>query len=360
MKATKFLKGRSNKVLLATLSILLFGILFHYRYRILSEFQAPPQRAFYFWKTQWVSNRVIEEQIQKSQATKIYMRFFDVEWDSFKNQSRPVSPIEFLSAPPQNVEIVPVVYITNAVFIRSEYKDVELLSERVWNKVKAIADSQKISFKQIQLDCDWSGRSRRNYFHFLDLLRRKRGTEGYEISSTIRLHQIKYAERTGVPPVNRGMLMFYNFGRIQADSPRSSIFNVNDASLYTPHISQYKLPLDLVLPIFSWVIHSRDNKVLELLDIGNFNELLNVGFEQTAPLRFVARKSFFYHGKYFAEGDLLSVEESTPKNTEDAAQLALKGSAWKKSFHTVAFFDLDERNLNRYGNSEIEKIFEQF
>src|SRR5207253_10476713 len=133
-------------------------------------------------------------------------------------------------------------------------------------KVSRMAEEQGMAFQQLQLDCDWSDSSRRNYFHFVDLLSHRLKAERKIVSATIRLHQIKYAERTGIPPVSRGMLMFYNFGRIQADSDRSSIFNAEDAGRYSSYIAGYPLELDVVLPAFSWSVHSREGRVLGLLE----------------------------------------------------------------------------------------------
>ena len=216
--------------------------------------------------------------------------------------------------------VVPVVYIVNAVFLKIAYADVESLADHVWAKVSRMAEAQGLDFEQLQLDCDWSDGSRRNYFHFVDLLNRKLKAEHKNVSATIRLHQIKYAERTGIPPVSRGMLMFYNFGPIQADSPRSSIFNAEDAGRYASFIARYPLTLDLALPAFSWSVHSREGRVIELLehlteaDVWAFD-----GFLKVSPNHYLASRSFFFRGRYFMEGDLLLMETTTPDITRQAA-----------------------------------------
>jgi len=332
-----------------------------------SQPTTPPERAFYFWKTQWNGGEVENAALANHRVQNLYLRFFDVEWDDAKKDSYPVSALEVrapLPAPP--IKMIPVVYLTNAVMIHTPYANLESLAQRVWKKVAEMAEVNRLQVQQLQLDCDWSDGSRRNYFHFLDVLKRNVVPAGVELSATLRLHQIKYAKRTGVPPVQRGMLMFYNFGRIQADSPKSSIFNAADAAKYTRTIKDYSLPLDISLPLFSWVVHSRDGKVLTLLDKADSSDLDALKeLVQEKPMRYRVKSSFFYRGKYLAEGDLLAVEETDPAVTRLAADLALQGAGsgnWirKKNFKTVAFFDLDERNLNRYGNSEIESIFRKF
>ena len=358
-----------QNLIISIASILLFvGFLFGakavfpYVARSIVKFRSPPaKRAFYYWKTNWSASPEILAQLKETGISQLYMRFFDVEWDGVGEQTRPVSPIEIGSSLPNGIEIIPVVYITNEVFLKTPYQDVEALSEKIWRKVSQMAALKNIVPTQLQIDCDWTDSSRTRYFHFIDLLAQKLKKEKVVLSTTIRLHQIKYYDRTGIPPANRGMLMFYNFGKIEAAGARSSIFNEMDAKRYTPYIASYPFPLDIVLPIFSWVVHSRDGKVISLLDKITAEELEKFdGFAKTAPLRYTAQRSFFYHGRYFMKDDLLLVEETSPEVTQQAADLAIKGAGWKKNFKTIAFFDLDERNLKHYENSKIQKIFNQF
>jgi hypothetical protein len=322
---------------------------------------APPTKAFYYWKTEWSASPKLLETLEKNDVGKLYVRFFDVVWDDASNAPYPVSSIKFESPVPAHVEIIPVVYIVNKVFLEMPYADVELLADRVWQKVSAIAAAQGITFQQLQLDCDWSDRTGRSYFHFADILSRRLKTAGKIVSSTIRLHQIKYPERTGIPPVKRGMLMLYNFGRIEADAERSSIFNAEDASRYTSFISSYPLDLDVVLPLFSWTVHSREGRVMGLLEKVGIPEIAAFsGFQRLSPNRYSAMKSFFFRGRYFMAGDLLLVEQTTPQMTQEAAALAKSGAGWTKHFGTVALFDLDEKSLKVYDDNEIARILNSF
>lgn len=322
---------------------------------------SPPERAFYYWRTQWDPEPSALESLVQNKINTLYIRLFDVEWDGETQSTRPVSPLELKQELPKNLKIIPVVYITNEVFIKLPYNKVYELYERVSGKVNAMMSAMNLPLTQLQIDCDWSDGSRKSYFNFLKLLKDKLNSEKKTLSSTLRLHQIKYPQRTGVPPVNRGMLMFYNFGKIEADSDKSSIFNSEDASKYSKYISNYRLPLDISLPIFSWVVHSRDGKIVSLLDKVSSDELLAIdGVKRIDELRFEATRSFFFHGKFFAKGDLLLLEHTGPSETKQAADLAIRGADWKKTYQTVAMFDLDEGNLRHYGKNEIENIFKQF
>ena len=322
---------------------------------------APPNRAFYYWKTEWSASPNILHNLTQNRIGRLYMRFFDVEWDDIEHTSHPVSPLRFGSPVPAGVEVVPVVYIVNAVFLKIPYEDVEALANHVWDKVRQMAAGQGLVFQQLQLDCDWSDSSRKNYFHFVDLLNRKLTAGHKSVSATIRLHQVKYAARTGIPPVSRGMLMFYNFGRIQADSTKSSIFNAEDAGRYASYIAAYPLKLDVVLPAFSWSVHSRDGQVLGLLenlaeeDVAAFD-----GFREVSANAYSASRSFFFRGRYFMSADLLLMDTTTPEITKQAAILAKRGAGWNKRYGTVALFDLDEKHLKKYSGADIESILAQF
>jgi len=322
---------------------------------------ARPSRAFYYWKTEWRPSQATLQSLAQARIDRLYMRFFDVDWDDAGRTPQPVSPLKFESTPPTGVEIVPVVYIVNAVFLKLAYADVSALADRVVTKVKRMAEVQSIAFNQLQLDCDWTESSRRNYFHFVDLVNRKLEAQRKFASATIRLHQIKYAERTGIPPVGRGMLMFYNFGKIQADTPKSSIFNAEDASRYSSYIASYPLKLDVVLPAFSWSVHSREGRVLGLLENLAEDEIAAFdGFRKLSPNHYVASRSFFFRGRYFMDGDLLLMETTTPDMTFQAAVLAKRGAGWLRTYGTVALFDLDEKHLEKYSGEDIEGILAQF
>jgi len=321
----------------------------------------PPKRGFYYWKTEWSASPAILQTLSGDRIDRLYMRLFDVEWNERDGAAEPIAPLRFESAPPRGVEFVPVVYITNAVFLKIAYGDVEALADHVWNKIGRLTGAAGVTFGELQLDCDWSDGSRRNYFHFVDLLSRRLHAEGKIVSTTIRLHQIKYVERTGIPPAARGMLMFYNFGRVEAEASRSSIFNPEDAGRYSSYIARYPLTLDVVLPAFSWGVHSREGRVLGLLehvaaaDAESFD-----GFSRVAANRYTASRSFFFRGRYFAMGDLLLMETTTPGITREAAAMAKRGAGWRKTYGTVALFDLDERRSNTYSGAELESILAKF
>jgi hypothetical protein len=116
----------------------------------------------------------------------------------------------------------------------------------------------------VQLDCDWTISTRVVYFHFLAALR-ARLPQGVALSATLRLHQYRYPDRTGIPPVDRVMLMFYNMGQLDDPDEPNSILNLAAAQPYLDGAPPYPVPLDVALPVFRWGVLYRDGRMTKLI-----------------------------------------------------------------------------------------------
>ena len=160
--------------------------------------------------------------------------------------------------------------------------------------------------------------------------------------------------------------MFYNMGDLHRRHERSSIFNTEDTLKYAPYISKYKLPLDLGLPAFSWLVHSRGPFVVDLRsdlsgdDLQKVPELWELSSSPATGRRYKARRSHYFHGVYYVQGDTLDVESIEPADTLQAGELAESYKSPLQRFSTVALFDLNERMSKHYGKNEIEKVFNVF
>ncbi|HET9132545.1 MAG TPA: hypothetical protein VFO86_16445, partial [Terriglobia bacterium] len=348
---------RSRFLLLGGLIVVLAAAVFLFRNHV----RSPAHHALYFWQTEWSASPALRDSLTESGIDKLYMRFFDVEWNAGSHTTNPVSPLRLRSELPKNVEIIPVVYLVNEVFLRIDDDDVPLLAKHVWEYVQSMSKENGVAFRELQMDCDWTDTTKRSYFRFINILNESLKQEKKTLSATIRLHQVKYFDRTGVPPVDRGMLMFYNFGKIQTKEPGASIFSGSEAAKYSSYISGYPLKLDVVLPMFSWTVHARDNTVMGLMEnVGSDDADHFDGFRLVSENRYVATRSFFFRGRYFMDGDILLIEETTPEITRQAAALARQGAGWHQRYETVALFDLNEQRLKRYSASQMRSILAQF
>ena len=327
--------------------------------------QLPPVVSFYFWKTNYHLDAAEKNAILQNQTQQIYVRYFDIVYDENLKQAVPAAPVHFDKAD-VITPIVPVVFIKNRVFEMLDSAAVDTLVEHSVILLNQINRTVKVKAQELQIDCDWTKKTSAMYFHFLKSLRKKIDAhdEGITfksltmLSATIRLHQVKYPEREGVPPVDKGILMFYNMGKIDA-SDVNSIYDQKISQAYLPSLAKYPLRLDVALPVFAWGIHLRDGAVVELL-----NKMDSRDFKDTATFTFVrenryrAKSSFFKNGFYFKEGDEVKVEEQTEKSLQTMAQ-DLKHS-YPKRLQQIIFYDLDSLNISRYEHEVFKKTATYF
>lgn len=312
--------------------------------------------AFYYWKSNFNLNANDLSFFKSVEVNKLYLHFFDVTWNKDYKQALPVAKMTFASAPPPTIDYVPVIYIANACIENTEEDSINKLAEHVYKEVLHIASGNGIKFKELQIDCDWTEKSAHKYFALLKQIRTHLKLENKLLSATIRLHQVKYYNITGIPPVDRGMLMFYNMGKVNTTLGYNSIYNATDADKYTASISSYPLPLDLALPVYSWAVCIRNGQVADLLRKTNKSDFSDTSlFSSAGNNIFVSRRSFFQHGIYFMKNDTLKLEDVTPALSESAA--ANVSRHLDNNYRTVSLFEYDTTYLSSYDKKDIEKIF---
>jgi hypothetical protein len=241
---------------------------------------------------------------------------------------------------------VPFVYIRNEVMLSKDL-DVKALAQNILDYIGQINGKHGIEVAEIQIDCDWSLRSRDNFLEFIKVLK---SVSGKKLSATIRLHQIKYFKDLGIPEVDYGVLMYYNMGHISADSS-NSIYDRETAHRYLPSLKVYPINLDVAIPLFSWGIHSRKGKVIGLL-----NQWTEQSVADTANFRFrnahfyEAKHNFINRGHFFQEGDVIKLEAVA---SSDVLEMATDiGDHVSRRPSQVIFYDLDKDNLSKYNDEK--------
>ncbi|MEO8148403.1 MAG: hypothetical protein ABI723_12230 [Bacteroidia bacterium] len=347
------MKGKSIAVLL--LVIILCAVWYVYK----SQKPNTVIAAFYYWKSVYkISN---EERIllDTLHVKRLYIKYFDVIWNPDLNQPAPEAVLKFSSIPDLSIEFIPVVFIVNDVLKKCNNDNIDSLSIHVSSLLKKINETNKISIKEIQFDCDWSDETKKKYFRLLKKVESQFQVEKILFSATIRLHQIKYYQRTGIPPVQRGMLMFYNMGQLQNPLTKNSIFDEDVAGKYIDFVKAYPMHLDYALPVFTWGVHIRNNKVINLennISAADMDSIKQI--QSIAADKFMVTDGFFFHGEYFLKGDVIRIEEVTPELALKAAKL-LSDETNNKNF-TVSLFHLDSANTKRYANKDFENIYHSF
>lgn len=278
-------------------------------------------RSVYYWSTTLRMDSVKEQFMREHNVSRMYIRYFDVVEDE---SGRPVpnATLRFVTAVPKGIEVVPVVYIVNSCMRR----DISGLAEKIYRRVRQMNETNCIGgVKEIQIDCDWTMRTRSVYFSFLRQLRSMAGADGIKLSATIRLHQLSQP----APPVDRGVLMMYNTGDFTDLACRKPILDMNDAAPYMSRLAGYGLPLAAAYPLYSWRILFRRGR---------------------------------YVGIMHADDDLpvLPGDSIVERRVEMADILKAKDAVSRKRADAnseIILFDMSNQNITRFKSEDYEKIY---
>ncbi len=321
--------------------------------------------SFYYWKTTFTHNTADSTFLQKNKIGHFYIRYFDVDYSY--NERRPVpggelnvnNATSFLLG-----QYTPVVFITNTTFIKLYNFTVDSLAVKIRNRILFI--NHKISKAraaegiaeggndpaEIQIDCDWTEQTKNIYFDFLRKL--KLLFPGKIISATIRLYPYKYRTKMGVPPADKGLLMCYNLSNIKLESNSNSVFKIKDLEQYLVAPGNYRLPLDIALPVFGWYAWFSNGKYKGIVypDEGISPVLDTIDFKINGNNLQVVNDIEF-NSQYLRQGDLLRAEYPKPQELIDAAILLHKKFPITSR---IAFFYYDNALIKRY-ETAIEKVY---
>ncbi len=307
-------------------------------------------RAVYFWKTTFELSQKETAFLEKNKVAKIYLRFFDV--DMLHNEAIPKGIVNIKSK--VNQEIVPTVFITNRVFERLSLDQIEDLSIKVLGQINKLLKNHK----EIQLDCDWTLSTKNKYFFFLEKLKEK-SPKTMRFSSTIRLHQIKFYQKTGIPPVDEGILMLYNTGDWRKLKEENSIFDPQTTMNYLDNLSDYPLHLNFAFPIFHQVMAYRNGIFYTFIKNCSLDEILaNRAFGKTeVKNQFLCKQDVQFKNISFRKNDILKFETSDFEKVNKTKNRILQKI--KASKTTIILYHLDEKNLSNYNQRQISELFSQ-
>ena len=246
------------------------------------------------------------------------------------------------------------VFITNEVFKDLDKKAIETLAQHIDKEIKFIYP--KISdkkIKEIQFDCDWTTSTRNKYFYFLNIV--EKGNPSLLVSATIRLHQIKDKVQTGIPPIEKGVLMYYATSNPLDFKDENSILENTLANNYIKDLNEYPIDLDIALPIYSWVIVQNQVGEKRLINGIRNKDLQDTSlYKPLKPNFYQVKKEHYLNGNYLYEDFILKVEEISHQDLE----LAKKNSSakMKNKELTTIFFQLDSSNLVQYSIQNFKTI----
>ncbi len=314
-------------------------------------------RGFYYWKS--VFRNIADEQnvLKKEKVSKLYIKFFDVDWNYGTHQPFPLARILFADKPDSVLQIIPVVFITNRCLNQLDSSSVPALAARIAALLENICTASDIkNIPETQVDCDWTEKTKNKYFYLLNELHKHAFFSARLLSATIRMYQAKYKQRTGVPPVDKGLLMAYNMGNIRNPSAGNSILDPAELDKYIRDIGSYPLPLDLALPLFGWYVwFNSDQSYKGLIHEYDFVSPDSLPVEHQPGGRFRFVKDYSVAGFSFRKGDILRKEDSSFEDIIKAGELFAKH--YTGTDITLSCFHLDSLILKKYPPDVLEKIF---
>lgn len=353
-------------------------------------------RSFCYWKTDLNFEREEDSLIRELDVKHMYIRFFDVDWNPYAKEPLPVATIRNTSVNESNLEITPSIFITNEVVLQANTKQLDNLASRIAQRVQQIGvklnetkadqiansivypkdyykqenykrlnyDSVKsielaklkVDFKEILIDCDWTEKSKKNYFYLLQQIKKDFPTA--KIAATIRLWQYKFAEKAGIPPVDKGLLMCYNLTKPDDFKTKNSIGTSNELAQYIIH-SEYKLKLDIALPLYSWAVVFRGNQFKGILS--DYDQLLkdSIKLKKSSESKYVLEDDVLVGQTYLRNGDEIRIEKISEEELDKMISI-VKDKIKIDNQTKVTFFSFDKKYINDYGTQNISSYYARF
>jgi hypothetical protein len=309
-----------------------------------------PTINFYYWKMHYQLAPQEAEYFKNLESQTLYLRLFDVDFHPEKG-AIPVGNVQISDTIQLVKSFVGVVFITNRTMLQIPSSALADLAEKITKKIFQKTD--KMPLKGIQLDCDWSEKSQENFFILCSLIRKTCVQKNLELSATIRLHQFKYKEQTGVPPVDRGVLMLYNVGDIEGKNTENSILEQKKVEAYLTNAEKYPLPISVALPLFRWAVVKRFGKVVHLLSQIEKEDLVqNTRLEKTQKNLYTIKENHYFGGAYLYEGDELRWEEISYESLKKLAESVAK----KVATQEIIFYHLDTKIINAYPYEKLKNL----
>ena len=256
--------------------------------------------AVYFWRTDLRLDSTEQAFLQRYHINKVYCRYFDVVIDEEGAEPKPNATLAFSCTLPDSIELIPTIYITEDCMHQKH----QGLAEKIVKRIRQMNETNDIKHvSEIQIDCDYTSKSRKNYYEFLKEVKQ---AWGQTLSTTIRLHQLSME----APPVDYGVLMIYNTGDPRKWEERNPILDIRDVQPYLKRLDSYPLPLAAAYPVYQWV-----------------RTIRNIRIEHTV-----------------GADEILRVKEAVEKERS-----SLK--------NVIVTYHLDKDNINRYKPETYEEIY---
>ena len=239
----------------------------------------------YYWRTDLRLDSTERAFLSQYNINKVYCRYFDVVMNDDATEPSPNATISFSDTLPAGIEIIPTIYITEDC-MHKPHKD---LAKKIVDRILQMNETNDISnVREIQIDCDYTSKSRQTYYKFLEEVRHQLSSKKYQLSTTIRLHQLSMP----APPANYGVLMVYNTGNPLKWQERNPILDYRDVYPYLSRLDDYPLPLATAYPVYQWIRNIQNVRVGHTVEA---EEILKVKHAMEKERPGLSRSIITYH-----------------------------------------------------------------
>lgn len=303
--------------------------------------------SYYFWRTQLELGPVEQTFLHNSNGEALFVRFFDV--DKINGRFEPKGIITKSKNDTIDKKITPVVFITNQSWVNISEEELDFLVDRISETIQDRASALSLNLTQeIQIDSDWTPSTKEDYFAFLRKLKTKTQKD---ITSTLRLHQVKDKEANGIPPIDKAYLMCYATSSPLEESDVNSILDYNLLKNYLADINEYPLQLRYAFPIYSWGIVTNHLGKKRMIN-GLSHQVLDrtEGIVKIKEHLYQVEKDGFYFNQFLNAGFTIKVEEIPNDLLQKSIKFIDKTTNHKAP---IVLYHLDERFLGQRENLKL-------
>ena len=291
------------------------------------KFTISDHNSIYYWKSTFKIDSADQEFLNRHKIDRIYLRMFDIVSEYYRPdsiKSVPHATTIFNSPIPENIEIVPVTYIT-VEGLRNMHGYETQYAKLITSRIKAICNHNNCGkIKELQLDCDWTSTTKDIYESLCLHIKEYLSNDSITLSITVRLHQLNETP----PSCDKGVLMLYNTGALKNFDTENSILDIDDVEPYLKKYNgTYPIPIDFAYPTFGWGV-----KFIN----GEFQGIVS----ENAT----------------TEADNEKIRRERPKFKEIIKVKGLVEKHIGKPATTNILYHLDQTQLENYTENEINKI----
>lgn len=340
--------------------------------------------SFYYWKNRVKYSKEINEILKSTNVSKIYLHYFDVdvvkyndnnensieydeneeieetndmdfeEGENFEDEtefsddykSYPTYVVIEIDKFFKKFKIVPVVFITNRAI---KITNPKILAKNIKSLVNEISlyHFKKI-IDEIQLDCDWTEETKNSYFKLIELLK-----QDFKIDVTIRLHQIKFKNKIGIPPVEKGTLMLYNVTKI-GSLDYNSILDSKIVRQYVDKNTDYPIKLNVALPVFTQIVIINNKGNVKLLNNPDIESIINNNrcFKMLSKNLYKVNIDTLFKSYYLYRDYKIKIEKVSEDEIIECCEILKKS---KLKIENFIFYHLNNRIQDNYNIQKLMK-----